>query len=200
MNAPNLSRMWETYLRIDAKPGKPRAASATLAVIKVLREQVLPYVRRLERYHGVEWYSFLVHDAPEGAPPGAYIHLRISRAAQPHMLPPILGGDLRKMRMPLRRWTQPKRIVAPACREIAGLARTALRSGDIRRAWKLIGEQSAWVLSLLEQHQPDDLAVALHATQFMHYFSNMLQLPSSYPDWRADAVKLLQRQRKKRRP
>lgn len=195
--------MWETYLRIDVKPGSPRKASAPLAVVKVLREQVLPLVRRLEDRDVIEWYSFLVHGAPDGEKPGAYIHLRMSIVDGVAFLSSRLRDLHDGIKQARGKWTEPKRIVAPACREIAGFDRTAFTGVDIRCAWKLIGEQSAWVLDLIEQHsdKTSDLAVVLHAVQFMHYFSNMLQLPSVYPDWYASAAKRHGRQHgvKKRR-
>lgn len=178
MRSPSFDRMWETHLclRLDVNPAKSRGAAAPVAAMRAIRSEVLPLVRCLQQGSMIEWFSFLVHAAPEGAAPGAYVHLRLS------FMPYITAYEINNV--VCGPWLPPTRVVAPACREISGLDRSAFRGKSIHRAWKLIGEQSAWVLDFVEAHPAaSDMALVLHAVQFAHYTNNMMQLPDAVPDW-----------------
>ena len=156
--APELDAGWLAARGID--PGAP-------LVLGCLRDEVLPLVRRLEGDGTLAWYAFLIHGYASGVPtppddPRSFVHLRL----------------VVKKRAPLRlpeRWLFTRR--APLLKEIAGISASALVTKDIDAAWWLIGAQSAWVLSFIEQHKDADmLDLIRHAKQFLHFFVNMTQV------------------------
>lgn len=48
--------------------------------------------------------------------------------------------------------------------------------GDIAESWKLMGEQSEWVLTVLKGHEENAQIPVNQLVQFMHFFMNMLGL------------------------
>lgn len=186
MKRPDLDRLWEAYLRINAPPSVTRewASSPALAktVMQLVRREVLPLVRTLEREGVVDWFSFLVHGAPAGAsdPRSLYIHLRVS-LAQVY----VDAAEMLQARAASHGWECIRPILPPDCREIAGLDRSWFIDGDIARAWYVIGLQADWLLTLIEQHQHSvtDMQLLNHVVQFKHYFSNMTVTPEMVPDW-----------------
>jgi len=186
---PALERMWETFLLVKAaEEVQPPESALAQAVMGHVRHDILPLVRRLEVLGIIDWYSFLLHGPPPGAskPDSLYLHLRVSvkPADEPTPWPAGHGDKLRQVLLD-GGWECTRPIVAPDCREIAGLGRANFVDGDIERAWHLIGEQAAWYLMLVEQHDPkvSDLDLLYHVCQFFHYFSNMAVLPDRVPDW-----------------
>lgn len=156
--APELDATWLAARGID--PGAP-------LVLRCLRDEVLPLVRRMERAGTLAWYSFLVHGHASGVPTApddrrAFIHLRLvtRRGAAPQMP----AGWLYTRQQPL----------SP---QIAGVQTSALSTRSADAAWRLIGAQSEWVLALIEQHEGADVLDLLRNTrQFLHFFVNMTQM------------------------
>jgi hypothetical protein len=180
------SKNWDTFLIIPTPNTTDEASVADAdwlsargvepgspVVLQLLRKQVLPLIRWLEDRHGLDWYFFLVHDRASGVPTtekdkNPYIHLRLvfkkpmrsllellhQRAPRFEMTMPVTDGD-----------------------KIAGIDEEILR-GNIHDARRLIGQQSEWVLDLLEAHErdADPLVLVKQVRQFGHYFSNMLQM------------------------
>jgi hypothetical protein len=58
---------------------------------------------------------------------------------------------------------------------IEGIDVSILRNGDWAYAWKVLGEGSEWILSLVESHEGRHLTLQ-QITQFLHYFTNPLML------------------------
>lgn len=175
---PSFTYVWELFLPV-AKASQmdvPADADAAWLISKGIepeapsvllqyRDKVLPLIRSLERRGGLEWYSFLIHGYASGVPtmaddPRAFIHLRLSFSAPLERFP----DD----------WSWPRPVQFDFSQDIAGLSGSSL---DMRQAWRLIGEQSKWFLSLLEQ-QPtaDGLTLVKHTRQFLHFFANMAQM------------------------
>jgi hypothetical protein len=53
-----------------------------------------------------------------------------------------------------------------------------LKHEGIEEIWRIIGEQSAWLLETLNAYKEDIDIPPLHITEFLHYYSNMTQLRS----------------------
>lgn len=178
-----LTNTWETFLRVppqqaqDAAPCVDEAWMAAKgvgldapAIVCLMRSDVLPLIRNLEKRGLVGWYCFLIHDGASGVPcapddKALYVHLRLSI---PTRLLRMVRELIPKPWVLHRRW-----IVSP---EIAGIEPMMLEGG-IERAWRLLGAQSAWYLDFLEAHpDADTLALIKHARQFLHFFANMAQV------------------------
>lgn len=51
-----------------------------------------------------------------------------------------------------------------------------LKSNDVDEAWRILGEQSEFMIDLMTIHKEEDYVHPRQITQFMHYFMNMLGL------------------------
>ncbi len=58
---------------------------------------------------------------------------------------------------------------------ISGINKSLLKDDDMAEAWKIIGEQSEWLLNLVNIHKDVVIPVG-QITQFMHFYLNMLGL------------------------
>jgi hypothetical protein len=59
---------------------------------------------------------------------------------------------------------------------ITGIDKASLKNEDIEEAWRIIGEQSEWVLEMLSVHKDDTGVTPYEIAQFLHFFDNMTQL------------------------
>lgn len=166
-------RMWETFLPIDVDP-KAEDPESSLAVLKLVRTEVAPLMRRLMLDGAIDWFSFLVHGSPVEGDARACIHLRLTVVDANYL--PLRLSD---------RWVCTRKVPEEQLREIAGVDASVFFDGNIDRAWRLICWQSEWIINFIEAHNPkaSDEAVLRQLVQFMHYFHNMTQLPESIPDW-----------------
>jgi hypothetical protein len=64
---------------------------------------------------------------------------------------------------------------------ILGIDRSLLKKGQIEEAWRVIGEQSEWVLNMLDIYKEYGEGPLEQITQFLHYYFNMLQLSVKCP-------------------
>ena len=169
--------MWETFRRLapslsDRAPGIDSAWLAARGIqsesplaLQTIRDDVGALVRELG--DRLEWFAFLVHDYGTGVPTTSedhsiYLHVRLALVADEEL---VLGSP----------WLLTRRT--SLSHEMAGVDVGAFQDG-IDAAWRLLGEQSAWLLSLLEQQRPDvdPLQRLLHVRQFLHFFANMAQM------------------------
>ena len=60
---------------------------------------------------------------------------------------------------------------------IAGINKSLLKNEEIEEAWRIIGEQSEWIINLVNIHKEDIGWVPItQFVQFMHFFMNMMGL------------------------
>jgi hypothetical protein len=109
----------------------------------------------------LDWFAFLVHDRTCGVPATddrSYIHVRLALRDAEDL---ALGAP----------WEMTRRQALPS--EIAGVDAAAL-AGGAGTAWRILGEQSALFLSILERCT--DPSPVQHVRQFLHFFANMAQM------------------------
>lgn len=161
MDIPNLTRIVDTYI--------PISQENLDGYIDQLRREVVPSIRKLQSDGLLRWYSFLIHGADilEGREPmdtKTYIHLRLE---------PENGMDIKEFitKLPSHfRNPKPTNLA-----NIGGLDSSVLRDKDWAYAWKLHGEASEWVLSLLETHGDHPIPLQ-QIIQFLHFITNPLML------------------------
>jgi hypothetical protein len=158
MNVPNLDRIVETYVPVT--PGSE---------VLVLRSIVLPSIRELQELGQLRWFAFLLHPLSQVAGHGAQeedlvIHLRLE---------PSDGADLESFVEHLPQTFLEPRHIAPLG-NMAGVQQEQLRNADWAQAWRMLGESSEWVLSLVETH--NDALQLPQAVQFIHFITNPLTL------------------------
>ena len=170
MNPPNLHRMMETFIPIPAS-GQALSAEAWQGYLNLLRSKVAPLVRDLMKQGKIDWYSFLVHDKESGVPAeagdGLYVHLRfsLSPAAEESRFAGQLSADCRFTR----------KMPPPDAVSLGAVHARSLRNGDIAQGWKIFGEESELVLSLLDAHDPDQPVPPRNIGQLLHYLGNQVR-------------------------
>lgn len=119
--------------------------------IAALRSQIDPLILHLEKEQLIEWYFFLIHNRKSGGIPTSpndrnlYYHLRFrlrDKVSCERLLKAteeILGFT------PLWRTTN-----KPA---ISGrIEKAKLKNEEFEEAWKIMGEQSEWILHMIRAH------------------------------------------------
>lgn len=167
------AKIWKAFLPIGAslKAAEAPAADAAwlmsrgieseaLSVLRLIRTEVLPLIRRLEQ-GGLDRFSLLVHDRTSGVPTVAedfapYIDLTLHFKNATCCL--------------LDDWCFVKPAERPTA--IAGI------DGSVFLAEQLICEQSAWYLRVIESYTKNtsDIMLLGQIRQFLHYFANMAQM------------------------
>jgi hypothetical protein len=159
--------MWETFIRI------PRADIASGIHIETIRKRLAPMIDRLVNSRIIDWYCFLIHDKTSGVPTNpndedAYFHVRLG--LQTDSTPDMLLTSLPDY------CTMTRPIEAAWVANILGIDKTLLKNENIAEAWKIIGEQSEWLLKMLNSHKKEANIFPTQMAQFLHYLSNMTQL------------------------
>jgi hypothetical protein len=168
MEKPDLDKMWETFIKLtwdDILNGKH---------IDVIRKKVQPVIFGLKNEGLIRWYSFLIHDRRSGVPTteddnNPYFHLRFeSEEDNPKDFLPNYCVLTRKIDMEcVKDISIGKGIL---------FDKSLLKDEGIEEVWRIIGEQSEWLLSMLGIFK-DDINIPLpYVGQFLHYFSDMTQL------------------------
>jgi hypothetical protein len=157
MQKPDLDRLWriKIYLKLPAS----RQALFREA-IKGIASQVTPLVSVLEKQHLIDWYYFLIHGDPESLYFDVVVSLRTS----------VTEETLKNSLKQLAYCSTPERLHNFG-KSISDIATTQLINDDILEAWKLIGEQSKWVINLVNAHKDSALTIG-QFKQFMHFFTN----------------------------
>ena len=168
MQKPNLDVIWETFIKI------PNTGSH----IDIMRSQLCPLISRLKDKDIINWYSFLIHNRQSGVPTSEddtsfYFHIRF---------------DLRKTINPKDflpdYCVMTRKVERTAIENISGINKFLLKGEQIEEAWKVIGEQSEWVMNMLNIHKEDTDVPTDQIAQFLHYYFNMTQLGFKCPECR----------------
>ncbi|MFA6601197.1 MAG: hypothetical protein WC352_04695 [Candidatus Omnitrophota bacterium] len=161
MKCPAPDRAFETFIKIN--PGDD--------CLQVLGQKVKPLIEELTLTKKIGWYCFLVHDRNSGVPTApdddsSYWHLRLELA--PQIEPEALASSLPSYCLMTR-----KIFFGD---EIGGIDKNLLKNGNVMDAWRILGEQSEWMLRMLDIHTGEGLPLRRQVAQFLHYFANMAQM------------------------
>jgi hypothetical protein len=143
--------------------------------------KIAPLVSRINGM--IDWYCFLVHDRTSGVPTtpddrGAYFHIRVSLRSNvdsEEFLKSLPGYCLMTRKVE-REWV--KDISAGGG---TMFDTSLLKNGEIEDVWRIIGEQSEWLLDMLSIYRDDAQIPLRHIGQWFHYYFNMTQLSISCP-------------------
>jgi len=168
MDVPDLARVCETFLRIGASDDLRLGRH-----VDTLRADVLPLVRALQSEGLIDWYCFLIHQRPEVPVPEGdddfFWHVRLELQVDRSFreLTEALPEAFEMTRMVER-----KRLLA-----MSGLDESKF-VGGIQDAWRVLGEQSEWLLRTLEAHKSrvTTAELSVQLGQYLHYFANMTSL------------------------
>ena len=169
MEKPDLNQMWETFIEIPAEDNRTRLT----ILYNMIRSQIYPMISRLRDRGIVNWYCFLIHDRHSGVPTSEdddnpYFHIRVAlkKSASPdeflNSLPNycVMTRKIRRNRV----------------ESIVGINKSVIKNEEIEEAWRIIGEQSDWLLEMLNIHKDNIDILPQQIAQFLHFYANMTQL------------------------
>lgn len=170
---PNLDRMWETFVRIPSENGQVRFKD----IFDIIRFKISPMVQRLKNDGTIDWYCFLIHGRNNGVPTSQddnspYFHIRMTlkgngKADFPKSLPEYCVMT-RKID---RTWVEQISLTKDEVFDVS-----LFRNEGIEEVWRIIGEQSEWLLNTLDAYKENASIPPLHIAEFLHYYSNMTQM------------------------
>jgi len=163
LRKPNLNQVWETFIELS-----PEEIGSGKHIEK-MRSLIHPLVNHLKDTGMIDWYCFLLHPKsqvtkdPKDTAVGFHLRLSLTKDSSLdevcRLLPKYCGGT-RKM---------PER-------SIDGIDTNLLERQDITEAWRVIGEQSEWLLNMLNIYKEGANIFPEQIGQFLHYYFNMTQL------------------------
>jgi hypothetical protein len=189
MQKPNLDKMCETFIRIGLPDVVTHERIFNMIRVEVHRAicQVYPTINRLEKEGVANWFSFLIHDKESGSIPvppddkNIYFHIRVSLSGNNQL------EDLKKSLPQYCLMTRQKKREDVDHINIGEGVRfdtSLLKHGEIEEVWKIVGEQSEWLINMLDIFK-EDLKIPLqYIGQFFHYYFNMAQLSVTCPKCR----------------
>ena len=166
MRKPDLDQMWETFIKIPIEDNTISLNN----IYDTIRSKIYPMISRLRDDGMLDWYCFLIHNRNSGVPTSEddddpYCHIRIA-----------LKKDLRPkdFRESLPNYcVMTRKIEHEWVESISGIDKSLLKNDEIEEAWRIIGEQSEWVIEMLNIHKKDVEISPHQIGQFLHFYSNM---------------------------
>lgn len=164
MELPNLNKIIDTYILI--KKEQPLSLNEGLKkYINQLRTDLIPHIRQLQNDKLISWFCFLIHGASQlnGREKGSkesFIHIKLepNKHVSIDELIPLLPPHF-------------KNPIQLTLSDIDPLKIEFIKDKNWANAWKMHGDTSELVLSLIENH--DELPIH-HIIQFLHFITNPL--------------------------
>jgi hypothetical protein len=169
MQKPDLNQMWETFVKIPTENNGVRLN----VLYNNIRSKIYPMISHLKSNDMINWYCFLIHDRNSGVPTSEddrkpYFHIRF--ALKKDVDPNDFLSSLPNYCVMTRR-------IERRLESIAGINKSIIKNEKIEEVWRIIGEQSEWLLEMLNIHKEDVDIPLQQIAQFLHYYANMTQLP-----------------------
>ena len=170
MQKPNLNRTWETFIKIGLPNEVPLAK-----FYHMIRTNVYPTISDLKQKGIIDWYCFLVHDRKSGVPTtedddNLYFHIRFSLKKE------INSKDFLPKYCVMTRKVKLEWVTDISITKTEVMDKSLFKNGEIEEAWRIIGEQSEWLFSLLDIYKEDVKITRKQILPFLHYYANMTQL------------------------
>lgn len=180
MEKPDLNRMWETFIEIpnlvqmretiERHPTEDNLAKMVIYLCNMIRFKVHPVISDLTKKKIISWYHFLIHDRNNGVPTtkednNPYFHIRFD-----------LRKDINPDDFLPNYCVMTRKIRRENVTSIAGIDKSLLKNEEIGEAWRIIGEQSNWLMDMLNIHKEKNDIPLQHVGQFLHFYANMTQL------------------------
>jgi hypothetical protein len=170
MDKPDLNRLWETFIRFswdDLSSGRH---------IGLMREKVAHAISILKAKGGMSWYCFFIHDKNSGVPTSVdddYLYFHIRFELKKHVSP----LDILPIYCILTRKVEPEWVKAiPIDNKGTEFDMSLLKDESIEEEWRLIGEQSEWLLNLLNAFKENVNIPASYIERFLNYYTDMTAL------------------------
>jgi len=151
--------MWHTWVKIGLWKNLTRKM-----LQDTIRCKIYPTFPSLKVNDIINWYHFFLHPYPKDKT-NAYFHVRFSTTKD------IMKSD--NLNLP-EYCVSPEKI--SPIQEITGINKALIKDEEIEEAWRIIGEQSEWIINLINIHKENVEIPIEQITQFMHFYLNMLGL------------------------
>jgi hypothetical protein len=159
--------MWETYVKIASPENLTQQQ-----ILNTIRFKLHPMLESLYAKKAVRWYSFLIHSSRKAGDQAVYFHIRFEPK------PEINTKDEVNLILPdfcEKNMTELCKNVEDV-ETIRGISESILKGKDIEEAWKILGEQSEWLMNMLNAYEEKAEMPIGDITQFMHFYLNMVGL------------------------
>ena len=170
MEKPDLNRLWETFISFtwaDLSSGRH---------IDLIREKVASTISVLKAKGGVSWYCFFIHDKNSGVPTSLddeYLYFHIRFALKKHVNP----VDVLPIYCVLTRKVEPEWVKAVSVDDKGSpFDVSLLKDESIEEVWRIMGEQSEWMLDLLKSFKENVKIPASHIKRFLNHYTDMTAL------------------------
>lgn len=150
-------------------------------IIHLIRFKIHVTISNLREKRIINWYCFLIHKNPKNKDdPNLYFHIRVSlkNDVKPKVFRESLP-DYCVFTQPMKR----KRVEKISIGRKEYFDTSLFKTEKIEDAWRIIGEQSEWVMNMLNIHKKD-VEINKYPKQigqFLHYYFNMLGLQIKCP-------------------
>ena len=170
MQKPDLNRLWETFIRFswdDLSSGRQ---------IDLIREKVAPAISILQAKGDVDWYCFVINNRNSGVPTSEddedlFFHIRF--ALEKHINPvDVLPSYCELTRKVNPKWVKTISIDNKGTQFDASL----FKEESIEGVWKILGEQTEWLLNLLKAFKENINIPVSYVARFLHYYTDMTGL------------------------
>lgn len=172
MNLPDLTQIIDTYI--------PIVSTTYEGYYNQIQQELIPHIRKLQKEDLINWFSFLIHGPKllheihgsellndKETIDSLYIHIRIQSKSN---LSIHSNFETFITKLPEHFLNPIKVTLGP----IDGLSPSFLQNTDWKHIWKLHGECSEFVLSLIENHK--ESVPIEQIVQFIHFITNPLKL------------------------
>lgn len=183
MQKPDLNKVWETFIEIPnltrmleafrREPTRNNLAGICNRVVETIRVKLYPMISKLTSNGTIGWYCFLIHPSRRQGDPNRYLHVRFE------LLKDIKDKERVNNLLPdycKKEMTERFMDVEPDPENISGIDKSLLKNKDIQEVWRIAGEQSEWLMNMLNIHKENVEIPIKQIIQFMHYYLNMLGL------------------------
>ena len=167
MQKPDLNRMWETFIKI----GLPQETSLQ-KIVCTIRSKISRMIYGLNQEKIINWYFFLIHNRESGVPTtqdddNLYFHIRVALRKN------VKPKDFRESLPDYCVMTRP---IERRLESIVGINKSIIENKEIEEVWRIMGEQSEWIINMVNIHKENVAIPIPQITQFMHFYLNMMGL------------------------
>jgi hypothetical protein len=166
MEKPDLDKLWETFIRFswdDLSSGRH---------IGLIREKVADTISVLKAKGNIGWYCFSIHDKNTGVPTSVddeYLYFHIRFALEKHVNP----ADVLPIYCVMTRKVDPEWVKAIPVDDKVEFDVSLLKDESVEEVWRLIGEQSEWLLNLLNAFKENVNIPVSYVERFLNYYTDM---------------------------
>ena len=170
MEKPDLDKLWETFIRFSWDE------LSSGGQISLIRDKVDHVISVLKAKGDSGWQCFWIHDKNSGVPTSAdddYLYFHIRFDMKKHISP----MDVLPFYCVLTRKVEAEWVKAISIDDKGSpFDVSLLKDESIEEVWRIIGEQSEWLLNLLKSFKENVKIPASYLKGFLNHYTDMTAL------------------------